>query len=280
MEKLKTIRKHRNILILLIDIVVICISYFLVYIFKYENLRDITNASIVTTINTIIIAIIIYELILIITGIYKNITRFESGKQYIKYGIIAIFSSSTISVIQAIFNLNIHGFRTNLLAGFFIATIMITYRLLIRFTLNKEINLIRRKEDTRKKLLIIGAGDAGKEVIDTVQKHWSSDYKIVGIIDDNRYKLNYSIQGIRILGNRKSIKKICEELKIEEIFFAISNIEVKQKREILNICQTTGIKVKVLPGISDIIKDKKLYENLRDVEIEDLLRKRSYKIRK
>ena len=280
MDKLKSIKKYRNVVILLIDLLIICASYFLVYLFKYDNFKIITKENIITTINTILAALLIYESILIVTGAYKSITRFESGRLYMKYGAIGIISSFIVTIIQFLLKLDMHGIRTNLLAGFFIVTAMITCRLVIRVILNKEINLKIRKEDNRKKILVIGGGDAGKEVIDTIKKHWESTYKIVGIIDDNRWKIDYSIQGIKILGNRKIIKEVCEKFGVKEIFFAISNIGLKDKKEILNICQDIGVKVKILPGISDIIKEKKLYENLRDVEIEDLLRKRTNKVRK
>lgn len=96
-------------------------------------------------------------------------------------------------------------------------------------------------------------------------------YNIVGLIDDNPNKMNYAISGIKILGTRDDIAEICKQYKVDVIFFSISNIDNKNKKEILNICQETGVKIRVLPSVADIIKNKSLLQNLRDVEIEDLL---------
>ena len=96
-------------------------------------------------------------------------------------------------------------------------------------------------------------------------------YNIVGLVDDNPNKRNYVISGVRILGNRHEIISICKERKVDIIFFSITNIDNLNKKKILNICQETGVKIRVLPGIADLINNKSLVQNLRDVEIEDIL---------
>ena len=96
-------------------------------------------------------------------------------------------------------------------------------------------------------------------------------YNIVGIIDDDKTKINYAISGIRILGDRYKIKEVCRSYKVDVIFFSISTISNKEKKEILNICQETGAKLRILPSTADIIKNKNIIQNMRDVEIEDLL---------
>ena len=155
-------------------------------------------------------------------------------------------------------------------ATILIAVAIVSYRVIIRFLLN-EINPIEKERTERKNLLIIGAGEAANEIIKTVKNTMKGYYNIVGLIDDNPNKMNYAISGIKILGNRDDIAEICKQYKVDVIFFSISNIDNKNKKEILNICQETGVKIRVLPSVADIIKNKSLLQNLRDVEIEDLL---------
>lgn len=104
------------------------------------------------------------------------------------------------------------------------------------------------------------------------------NYDIVGIIDDNEKRLNYTVSGVKIIGNRNDIVRICKENNIDLIFFSIANIDNENKKQILNICQETNAKVRILPGLKEIIKDKKLFENLRDVEIEDILGREPVKL--
>ena len=162
------------------------------------------------------------------------------------------------------------GYKEIVFATILIAVAIVSYRVIIRFLLN-EINPIEKERTERKNLLIIGAGEAANEIIKTVKNTMKGYYNIVGLIDDNPNKMNYAISGIKILGNRDDIAEICKQYKVDVIFFSISNIDNKNKKEILNICQETGVKIRVLPSVADIIKNKSLLQNLRDVEIEDLL---------
>ena len=150
---------------------------------------------------------------------------------------------------------------------------MVSYRIIVRYILvndlvNREINV---KTENRQNILIIGSGNAAHEIIKTIKTRMKELYNIIGIIDDNKRRLNYTVSGVEIIGNRNDIVKICKENKIDLIFFSIANIDNENKKQILNICQSTSAKVRILPGINEIIKDKKLFGNLRDVEIEDIL---------
>lgn len=150
---------------------------------------------------------------------------------------------------------------------------MISYRIIVKYILitdivNKGINV---NKSNQKNLLIIGAGNAAHEIIKTIKSSMKENYNIVGIIDDNKKRLNYTVSGVKIIGNRSDIIRVCKENNIDLIFFSIANIDNENKKQILNICQQTDSKVRILPGLKEIIKDKKLIDNLRDVEIEDIL---------
>lgn len=201
---------------------------------------------------------------------YRNITRFENGIDYIKYIGLSIFSGAIVILIKFLFKAPLMGYKEIVFATILIAVAIVSYRVIIRFLLN-EINPIEKERTERKNLLIIGAGEAANEIIKTVKNTMKGYYNIVGLIDDNPNKMNYAISGIKILGTRDDIAEICKQYKVDVIFFSISNIDNKNKKEILNICQETGVKIRVLPSIADIIKNKSLLQNLRDVEIEDLL---------
>ena len=77
---------------------------------------------------------------------------------------------------------------------------------------------------------------------------------------------------------RYDIPRICKENDVEAIFFTISNIPNKDRKEILKICQETGCKVRILPGTKDLIKSKNIMDNFRNVEIEDLLGREPIKL--
>jgi len=96
-------------------------------------------------------------------------------------------------------------------------------------------------------------------------------YNIVGIVDDNTNKLNKNILGVKVLGTRYDIPTIVKEKNVDIIYLAIDNITQMSRKNIIEICQTTGVKTRVLPSTEEIMKKGGIMNNLRDVEIEDLL---------
>jgi FlaA1/EpsC-like NDP-sugar epimerase len=252
------------------DIIIIAISYYAaqVIIGNQLVLQPEIGKKLITT---IIMAIIIYGGILEIFKTYKNITRYENGNDYLIYVLACLISCTIMIFFNVIPVVPILDERTNLIASLIIVTSIIGYRVFIRLILNEGTTSRREREDTRKNVLVIGAGEATKVLLTTIKNSMKDTYKVVGLIDDNENKLNYAISGNKILGTRYDIPRICKENNVEVIFFTISNISPDDRRKILEICQETGCKVRILPGTKELIKDKPLIQSFRDVQIEDLL---------
>ena len=267
------IKKNRKWFLKLVDVFVIIFAYLCVEWFKTETMEIFTSADIRILINTIVVAVVVNQIFLALFDAYKNIIRYENGKDYLIYGFTCMISCVIVSMVGSIFEINMMGIRSNLLAGILIAVMLITYRLIIRLVLTDNIvykaEIINAKN--KKNLLIIGGGAATRDIIKIIKTNMQKTYNLVGIIDDDTDKINYAISGIRILGNRRKIKEICRLYQVDVIFFSISAISNKDKKEILDMCQDTGAKLRILPSTADIIQDKNIMQNLRDVEIDDLL---------
>ena len=266
---MKLLKKYRAMVLYVIDITIINFSYIISSCLMVgsptANLQYLNEFY-----NTVVASLFVYLITFNLLDVYRNITRFESGFDYIKYISMSILSGAILMIVKFLFKAPLIGYREIMLATILTAVMVVSYRVIIRFMLN-ELHPVKDEQVERKNLLIIGAGEAASEMIKTIKNTMKCHYNIVGLIDDNPNKMNYAISGIKILGNRYDIAKICKQNKIDIIFFSISNIDSKNKKEILNICQETGTKIRVLPSVSDIIKNKNILQNLRDVEIEDLL---------
>lgn len=276
MERIKKIGKYRTIILILMDILCISIAYYLGAILTTDTtLFEISPYYAYRVSRTILISVIIYQLVFQFTQGYKSIIRYEEGKDYLKYFGLSMLSSVIVCVIRKTFDLQIATPKLILLAGVFISFLMISYRIIARYILvsdlvNKGITINKKKEG-QQNLIIIGAGNAAHEIIKTIKVRMQEKYNIIGIIDDNKKRLNYTVSGVKIIGNRNDIERICKENDVDLIFFSIANIDNENKKQLLNICQKTNAKVRILPGMNEIIREKKLFENLRDVEIEDIL---------
>lgn len=274
---MKTVKKYRNIVLRMMDIIIIVAAYYIAEIL-INNSFSITNEVNKTIINTIILAIIIYSGLLHIFKTYKNITRYENGNDYLVYVLACLIAYIIITVIKIICNINMVNPRTNMIAALIIVTTIIGYRVLLRMILTENYKSPKANKSEGKNVLIIGAGDATRVVLRTLRTNMKNMYNVIGLIDDNTNKVNYAISGKKILGTRYDIQRICKENQVEAILFTISNISNQDRKDILEICQETGCKVRILPGTADLIKNKNLMDSFRDVEIEDLLGREPIKL--
>ena len=276
---MKYLRKHRNIILRILDILVIIIAYIIAEVLIDNNLF-IQNELNPTFIFSVILALIIYITLFHVFKTYKNITRYENGNDYLVYVLSCLISYIIMISLNLITDINIVNSRVNMVAALIIVVGVIGYRVVLRLILTEWPYKSNNKEaqNQKKNVLIIGAGEAARIVIRTLKTTMSDSYNIVGLIDDNENKVNYLISGNKILGTRKEIPQICQEKNVELILFTISNISNKDRKDILEICQQTKCKVRILPGTKDIIKNKNLMDNFRDVEIEDLLGRDTIKL--
>ena len=268
--------KYRNILLPLLHCVAVILGYYLISVlitdsFLMNPTSEVTRNEILIS---IILAIVVLQIVFRLTKRYSNIIRYENNQDYFMYILLSVLSLIIVSIIEElVLHMKNPSIKLNLAAGILIGILIVVFHLVIRYALlsdiaNKGINYTAENQE---KLLIIGGGYSANDIIKTLNSTLKGKYEIIGIIDDNKKRIGYSVAGVRIIGTRDDIERICEKYQIDSIFFTIVNIDNKNKKEILEICNKTNAKVKVLPSLRELISEENLYQSLRDVEIEDLL---------
>lgn len=264
------IKKNRNVLLILIDILIIISCYIASILFLNVPIDNIKVLVV-----QIAVVVIVYQIFLNIFHMYQNMMRYEVGKDYIKYIISAFLSMIILSIVYKAFSLEYINLKVNVLSGVLIAGTFVMYRLAGRSILSRRMSKyekINKNQDNKaNNLLIIGAGMGAREIIIAIKNNMRDKYNIVGIIDDDISKINHYILGIKVLGTRYDIPKIAKEKNVDLIFFAINKIDAVSRRKILEICQETGVKTRVLPTTEEVINKQGAMNSLRDVQIEDLL---------
>ena len=122
-----------------------------------------------------------------------------------------------------------------------------------------------------KRLLIIGAGDAGETLLREIMRMRVEQYEVVGFIDDNLVKQGISIHGINVIGMVEKLPEICQEKSVDEIAIALPTATHKELRRVVQVCQGTKIRFRTIPSITDIASGKLKVSQIRDVDINDLL---------
>ena len=129
----------------------------------------------------------------------------------------------------------------------------------------------RSRGDKRKRVMLVGAGNAGQMILHNVQQQFGLPMQIHCIIDDNPNKWGRYISGVPVVGGRERILSTVKKQNINTILVAIPGASEDQRRQILNICKETGCELKNLPGIAEIVNGNVSLGDMKDVAVEDLL---------
>jgi FlaA1/EpsC-like NDP-sugar epimerase len=153
--------------------------------------------------------------------------------------------------------------------GAFLLGFTVVSRYFYRFA--RAFRRMRTNEKEQKRILLVGAGEAGDALLREIK---SSDYlnmNVVGIIDDNPRKIGKFMHGIKIVGNREAIPEAVEHLAIQEIIIAIPTASPQQMKGILEICKSTACELKRLPGMYQLVNGEVSVAKLKEVDVNDLL---------
>ncbi|MBX2997207.1 MAG: polysaccharide biosynthesis protein [Caldilineaceae bacterium] len=124
-----------------------------------------------------------------------------------------------------------------------------------------------------KRALIMGAGDAGAMTAREMRDSSRIGFEPIGFVDDDPGKKNMRIHGIPVLGNRHDIPRLVQNHKIQYVIIAMPTAPGREIREIVRSCEQAGVQTKILPGIYELLDGTVNVSNLRNVDIEDLLRR-------
>jgi len=145
-------------------------------------------------------------------------------------------------------------------------------RLAARFLLSNsfQLNSNIRSDDANNKcrVLVYGAGDAGIQLISALEI--SNEYSLIGLIDDSKELQGNQIKGLSVY-SFNDISNIIEKFKVDEVLIALPNISRSKKLAIIDRLEPYPVKVKTLPGLSELVQGKVSIGDLRVVNIKDLL---------
>jgi FlaA1/EpsC-like NDP-sugar epimerase len=265
MEKLKVSRKY---ILILIDAILINLSYILAYSFRFNF--NIPNYELMKFLNKAIIITLIYIAVFYIFRVYKSLWYYAGTDDFL-LAVAGCITGSLVSMIYTAIANDRIPYSIAILGGIFTTLLVVGFRVCFRIY-GRSIKLLdRSSKNSFKRVMIIGAGVAGSMTIKEMKLHPEMKSKPVALIDIDNSKIGTSISGVKVFGNRNSIKSIVEEEEIDIILLAIPSIDYKNKRDILNICKQTKCKIQIIPGIFELIDGKVSLKKVRDVSYEDLL---------
>jgi FlaA1/EpsC-like NDP-sugar epimerase len=209
-------------------------------------------------------------------GMYRRFWRYASIFDLIAlvFANIAASGATTIFVAAAIYRFYIYEFSRSVLILDWLMCLALTagVRLAIRVAAESH----RRSPAARaalKRVLIIGAGDAGILVAREMQRNSQLGMKVMGFLDDDPVKVGKSIHGRPVCGTTADLRNVINTFGVTEVVIAMPKAPGAAVRRIAEDCRRAGIVSRTIPGVFELLDGKVSVSRLRQVEISDLLRR-------
>lgn len=202
--------------------------------------------------------------------LYDSIWRYVSYNEVIRVGIACVITLLLNILISILFfmRMPISYYAIGFILQFiFTAGIRMSYRA-VRIL---QDFFIAGRTDNLERILIVGAGEAGRMLNREYKNQVPMTGTVIGFVDDNTMKKGRSIEGVRILGQVKDVPMLVEKHRIDNIVIAIPSASSAQRQEIINICKQAPCSLHILPSVSQIIAGTARLEQLKQVDVNELL---------
>lgn len=257
--------KVRYTLFFMLDSFIVLFSIYLGYWIIYPEVNRLSDNQIIYI--SSIILLVIHHIASYFFRMYDRMWSMASVGE-----LLAIVYSVSVSIlaasgIQWLVNDYIYV-RVMLVTGLLHIIFIGGSRFLFRII--HERSLWKGKGDL-KRVLIVGAGQAGTLLVRSIQQVSDTKYRPVAFVDDDPKKQKLKLMNVKVCGKIQDIPQIVEDKKIDEIILAIPSLCKSKKKRIYDICAKTSVPVKIMPKIEDVITGKVSINDVLVVKLEDLL---------
>ena len=261
---MKLIRRHRELVLFILDIIFICVSYYMAFLLRVDfkvsnNLRHLISLN-----NTIVFIVAINVLFNRLFKVNNSLWKYASVTEVLRISFSALLANTIWFVIVLV--LPVRNFIRSLpfIALLILLALELGARVLYKWLATEE-----QVSKRSKKAIIIGAGDAGNLMMRDLVNNDKYDAQLVGFFDDADSKQGKMVAGYKILGKVEDIPTYCKDHQVDMAFIAIVDCSKTRRKEIMSVLKECDIKTYVADTVITTDTQEKL--NVRNVSIEDLL---------
>ena len=263
---------YRRTFLIIYDVISVIVASYMAILIRYEfEWSTIPDMFMGTIARYLPINILFTIAIFYFFKLYSSLWAFAGETELQNLVFACIVSAGVDGIGLHIMRSGIQGVPKSyyFIYAFVLIAMIFASRFSYRFLRSKKHKRMNKNNAIR--VMIIGAGEAGNSIIKEIVTSNYSTMSVACLIDDDKTKWGSYIQGVKVEGGRDKIIECVDTHSIDEIFVAIPSASRQVIREILDICKETECKLRVLPGIYQLVNGEVSVSKLRDVEVEDLL---------
>jgi FlaA1/EpsC-like NDP-sugar epimerase len=273
-------RWSRLTIVLLADLLLVNVSLGLALFLNYRSVMDPAALQVFRGYALPITALA--GVMMFWRGLYRVSARYYGMYDFLSIGFVCAILASALGILEGAFPAYIEAERALIipvLFGLIAIALLSGARIVRRAVAWRVIPLPRAREDKlRRRAIVVGAGDAGEALVREMSRSRFSNYFVVGFVDDDPEKANMRIHGIRVLGKIEDLPKLVDEFVVAEAIIAIPHSDGPTMRRIVDICNRSAVRVRTMPVVASVLRgDAQTFKHLRNVEIDDLLRRPTVK---
>lgn len=263
--------KIRYMTFFFVDSFIVLTAIFMSYWLLHPTLNVYSNKVIVLSAITLLVS---HHIAAYFYKLYTRMWSVASVRELLTIAYAVTISIIAASLLQQLINDDIY-FRV-MTVTWMLHIIMIGGSRFILRLLNDNESF--KSPNNTKRVLIVGAGQGGSMLAKNLQNASENDIQAVGFVDDDLNKKNLNIMGLTVWGTTADIEKLVEKKQIDEIIIAIPSLNKAGIKNIYDICVKTNTKVKIMPKIEDVLTGKVSVNEMREVDINDLLGREEVKL--
>lgn len=265
----------KQLIYLVADALLVTIALLAAFLLRFG--LDMPPSYIQEFVFLLLLAILIKLTVFHIFGFHSQLWQYASLKEGLR--LFKGISTASLLLLGALFFAQQTGIpRAVLVIDWFLTLGLVGGGYFFIRVRNELFSSAAAKGVEQKRVLIIGAGEAGSSLVRQMQHHPEKGYRPIAFLDDNPSKKGLMIHGIKVVGSSRAIPSIIADYPADEVIMAIPSAANQERRRIALECKEIGILCKTVPDIVELVDGKVNLSQIREIDIKELLGRKEVEI--
>ena len=258
-------KKLKYALGVLLDVAIVVVFNAIALIFLRYDLASVYRTSWYYLAGGVVLCVAVHALFRLYEGIWSYASLLE-GVKIIASGVILLFYNGIVAIVSKELS-----YEWAFIGAFLPYCLIFTIRFIPRARKALKVHMSKRSGRKQQRIMIVGGGFAGDALIRDLRVRNNVEMVPVCVLDDDENKLNFYLNGVKIVGKICEVERFAEEYAVDEIVIAIPSATKKEMSAIIDVCRKAKKKLKTMPSMYQIATGEVSLSDIKEVSIEDVL---------